>query len=45
MIETERLLIRKPRAEDAAGLLEAFGDPEAMRYIGDGSTTEWAVLR
>jgi RimJ/RimL family protein N-acetyltransferase len=40
VIQTERLLIRKPRAEDAAGLLEAFADPEAMRYIGDGSTTD-----
>jgi RimJ/RimL family protein N-acetyltransferase len=40
MIETERLLLRKPRAEDAPGLLEAFADPEAMRYIGDGSTTD-----
>jgi RimJ/RimL family protein N-acetyltransferase len=39
-IETGRLLLRKPRAEDAAGLLEAFADPEAMRYIGDGSTTD-----
>jgi ribosomal-protein-alanine N-acetyltransferase len=42
MIETERLLLRKPRVEDAAGLLEAFADPEAMRYIGDGSTTDLA---
>ena len=42
MIQTERLLIRKPQAEDAPGLLEAFGDPEAMRYIGDGSTTDLA---
>ena len=42
MIETERLLIRKPRAADAAGLLEAFADPDAMRYIGDGSTTDLA---
>ena len=42
MIETERLLLRKPRPEDAAGLLEAFADPEAMRYIGDGSTTDLA---
>jgi RimJ/RimL family protein N-acetyltransferase len=41
-IETGRLLLRKPRAEDAAGLLEAFADPEAMRYIGDGSTTDLA---
>jgi RimJ/RimL family protein N-acetyltransferase len=42
VIETERLLLRKPRVEDAAGLLEAFADPEAMRYIGDGSTTDLA---
>ena len=42
MIKTERLLIRKPQIEDAPGLLEAFADPEAMRYIGDGSTTDLA---
>lgn len=42
IVETERLLLRKPRAEDAPGLLEAFADPEAMRYIGDGSTTDLA---
>ena len=42
MIRTERLLIRKPQIEDAPGLLEAFADPEAMRYIGDGSTTDLA---
>lgn len=40
MIETDRLLLRKPRAEDAPGLLEGFADPEAMRYIGDGSTAD-----
>ena len=40
MIETDRLLLRKPRVEDASGLLEAFADPEAMRFIGDGSTTD-----
>jgi RimJ/RimL family protein N-acetyltransferase len=42
VIETERLVLRKPRAGDAPGLLEAFADPEAMRYIGDGSTTDLA---
>jgi len=42
VIRTERLLIRKPQIEDAPGLLEAFADPEAMRYIGDGSTTDLA---
>jgi RimJ/RimL family protein N-acetyltransferase len=42
VIETERLLLRKPRLEDAPGLLEGFADPEAMRYIGDGSTADLA---
>jgi RimJ/RimL family protein N-acetyltransferase len=40
LIRTERLLLRMPRPDDAPGLLEAFADPEAMRYIGDGSTTD-----
>ena len=35
LIETERLLLRQPRVEDAPGLLEAFADPEAMRFIDD----------
>lgn len=38
MIETERLLLRRFRPEDAEPLAEAFADPEVMRYIGDGST-------
>jgi RimJ/RimL family protein N-acetyltransferase len=42
MISTERLVLRLPRPEDAPGLLDAFADPEAMRYIGDGSTTDLA---
>jgi RimJ/RimL family protein N-acetyltransferase len=42
VIETERLLLRLPRIVDASDLLEAFADPEAMRYIGDGSTTDLA---
>jgi RimJ/RimL family protein N-acetyltransferase len=42
MIATDRLLLRMPRAEDAPGLLEAFADPDAMRYIGDGSTADLA---
>jgi RimJ/RimL family protein N-acetyltransferase len=40
MIETDRLVLRLPRIADAPGLLEAFADPEAMQYIGDGSTTD-----
>ena len=38
MIETERLVIRPPRLDDAADLAAAYGDPETVRYIGDGST-------
>ncbi len=34
MIETERLLLRKPRLEDADDLLAYVGDPEVMRWIG-----------
>jgi RimJ/RimL family protein N-acetyltransferase len=34
VIETERLLLRKPRLEDADDLLAYFGDPEVMRWIG-----------
>jgi RimJ/RimL family protein N-acetyltransferase len=45
LIETERLLLRKPRLEDADGLLAAYSDAEAMRYIGDGSTTDLAGTR
>jgi RimJ/RimL family protein N-acetyltransferase len=37
VITTERLVIRKPRAEDAAQLAVAYADPETVRYIGDGS--------
>jgi RimJ/RimL family protein N-acetyltransferase len=38
VIETERLILRLPRPEDAPALAEAISDPEVMRYIGDGST-------
>jgi RimJ/RimL family protein N-acetyltransferase len=40
LIETELLLLRKPRLDDAEALLEAYSDPETMRYIGDGTTTD-----
>ena len=39
VVETERLLLRKPRAEDAADLAVAYADPKTVRYIGDGSTS------
>ena len=34
MIETERLLLRKMKEEDAEALLDIFSDPIAMRYFG-----------
>ena len=44
MIETERLLLRKPRLEDAADLAVAYADPEVVRFIGDGSTATLAEV-
>jgi len=38
MIETERLILRKPRPEDADDFEPAYADPEVMRFMGDGST-------
>jgi len=34
MIETERLILRKMREEDAEALFSIFSDPVAMRYFG-----------
>jgi RimJ/RimL family protein N-acetyltransferase len=45
LLETERLLLRKPRVEDAEALLPAYSDPETMRYIGDGRTTDLDGMR
>jgi RimJ/RimL family protein N-acetyltransferase len=44
MIETERLLLRKPRSEDAADLADAYSDPEVMRFMGDGSMATVAEI-
>jgi RimJ/RimL family protein N-acetyltransferase len=44
VIETKRLLLRKPRAEDAADLAVAYADSETMRFIGDGSTATLAEV-
>jgi RimJ/RimL family protein N-acetyltransferase len=38
VVETERLILRKPKKGDAKALLEAYSDPEVMRYIGLGET-------
>lgn len=37
-IETERLILRKPAAEDAATIGGLFGDPDIMRFYGTGRT-------
>jgi RimJ/RimL family protein N-acetyltransferase len=34
MIETERLILRRMRKDDAEALLDIFSDPIAMRYFG-----------
>jgi [ribosomal protein S5]-alanine N-acetyltransferase len=44
-IETERLRLREPMLDDAPALQEAYGDPEAMRYIGEGETRDLAGTR
>ncbi|MFI1955959.1 GNAT family N-acetyltransferase [Streptomyces xinghaiensis] len=36
-IETERLVLRRWRAEDLAPMAAVNSDPEVMRWIGDGS--------
>jgi RimJ/RimL family protein N-acetyltransferase len=45
VIETERLLLRKPRVEDAADLAVAYADPEVVRFMGDGSTATLAEVK
>ena len=44
-LQTERLVLRLPRLDDAEALVDAVSDPETMRYIGDGSTTDLAGAR
>ena len=49
-LETERLLLRAPVADDAEALAPMYADPEVMRYVGDGRTltqsdTERSVKR
>ena len=38
LIETERLVLRLPRAEDVPDLAIAYAEPETVRYINDGTT-------
>ena len=49
-LETERLLLRVPVPGDADELAPMYGDPEVMRYLGEGRTlspeeTERSVQR
>ena len=49
-LETERLLLRAPVAEDTAALAAMYADPEVMRFVGDGrpltrAETERSVKR
>lgn len=41
LLHTPRLLLRPPQAGDAPALLQAFSDPQAMRYW---STPAWTAL-
>jgi len=41
---TPRLILRCPEFSDADGLMQAFGDPEVMKYIGDGSVRPREVV-
>jgi RimJ/RimL family protein N-acetyltransferase len=45
MIETDRLILRKPRLGDAKALLAAYGDPEVMQFIGQGETRDLEATR
>jgi RimJ/RimL family protein N-acetyltransferase len=40
LIETERLVLRLPRADDASDLAVAYAEPETVRYIWDPETWE-----
>ena len=43
MIETERLLLRKPRLDDTEAFLPFFADPEVMRFLGGDTVPAGAV--
>ena len=46
-VETERLLLRQPRADDFADYFALVGDPDAFRYCGRGAMTReeaWSRL-
>lgn len=39
-LTTPRLLLRERRVEDISAYLEMDGDPEVMRYVGDGTVPD-----
>lgn len=38
VLQTDRLVLRTPQRDDVDGLLTMLGDPEAMKYVGQGKT-------
>jgi RimJ/RimL family protein N-acetyltransferase len=48
--ETERLVVRRLRADDAEALFAVYSDADAMRWVGDGrpisreETTQWLAV-
>ena len=44
-LTTQRLIIREPRIGDAELLMPMFGDPVAMRYIGNGAPRDLETVR
>lgn len=45
MIETERLLLRKPRLDDCDGVARYLGDPEVMRFLAQRWIDDWGAFR
>jgi len=43
LLETERLLLRRPRLEDAEAVAGLLGDPEVMRFLGGTTVPPDAV--
>ena len=44
VLSSERLILRTPRRSDLDALAAIMGDPEVMRYIGDGSLMDSAAV-
>ena len=45
-IETKRLLLRRPQADDAAAIFERYaGDPDVTRFVGFRRTRQWPTRK